>query len=248
MADFIKLPRSWLDSRITSEADYLKAVVYLATKIGENGSVDFSSGDAKMMFGMSPRRYRTFMSLITNDKQIDKQATNRTTNIRFECQIVATPKRQARRQTGDKPTDKQKPTVTTKTSSDTFVLESYVDPRFAEAWLKWLDYRKEINNRYKSPKSERIGYDQFIKKSNNDPIQAMEMVDNTIANGYKGLFPDRSNGTAKPTNTAGDYASRAESRRRMSALASEIVSRDADIILGLYDGQERQSDHRIDKE
>ena len=53
------------------------------------------------------------------------------------------------------------------------------------------------------------------------------------------------NGKAKPTN---DYASRAESRRRMSALASEIVSRDADIILGLYDGPERQSDYSIDTE
>ncbi len=108
MNDYIKLPRSWLDRRIVSEPDYLKAVAYLATKIDANGSVDFSSGDAKMLFGMSPRRYRTFMSLITSDKQIDKQATNKTTNIKFEYQIVTTAKRQTKRQTSDKQIDKQK--------------------------------------------------------------------------------------------------------------------------------------------
>lgn len=108
MADFIKLPRSWLVSRILSEPDFLRAIVYLATMIEDNGAVDFSSGDANRMFGMSPRRYRTFMALIADGEQIDKQTTNKTTNIRFGCQVVTAPKRQAKRQTSDKQTDKQK--------------------------------------------------------------------------------------------------------------------------------------------
>ena len=67
------LPRSWLETAIISQPDFLKAAVYLAKEINEKGKAEFSSGDAKTMFGMSPRRYRTFMQLITNDKQTDKQ-------------------------------------------------------------------------------------------------------------------------------------------------------------------------------
>lgn len=83
MDDFYHIPRDWLSPKITEADDFLRAVIYLARKINDDGSADFSSGDAKLLFGMSPRRYRTFMSLITNDKLTDKQATNRTTNISF---------------------------------------------------------------------------------------------------------------------------------------------------------------------
>ena len=110
MGDYIMLPRAWLETAITSQADFLSAAVYLAKEINEHGSVKFSSGDANMMFGMSPRRYRTFMQIIASDKQTDKQTTNKTTKIAFDCQSVITTKRQARRQTSDKQTDKQKQT------------------------------------------------------------------------------------------------------------------------------------------
>lgn len=110
MTDYIMLPRAWLEPQITSQPDFLRAAIYLAREINEHGSVQFSSGDANMMFGMSPRRYRTFMQIIANDKQTDKQTTNKTTNIAFDCQMVTPTKRQTRRQTNDKQTDKQKPT------------------------------------------------------------------------------------------------------------------------------------------
>lgn len=83
MNDSYHIPRDWLSARILEADDFLRAAIYLARKINDEGSADFSSGDAKLLFGMSPRRYRTFMSLITSDKLTDKQATNRTTNISF---------------------------------------------------------------------------------------------------------------------------------------------------------------------
>lgn len=108
MNGFYHIPRGWLSPKILAENDFLKAAIYLAKKINDEGSAEFSSGDAKSLFDMSPRRYRTFMSLITSGKLTDKQTTNRTTNISFECQAVARTKRQAPRQTSDKLTDKQK--------------------------------------------------------------------------------------------------------------------------------------------
>lgn len=79
---------------------------------------------------------------------------------------------------------------------------SFVAPEFAEAWDLWLDYRKETKRPYKSEKSERIGYEQLVKKSNNDPKQALEIVKNTIANGYQGLFALKDERKDKRNNSA----------------------------------------------
>ena len=79
---------------------------------------------------------------------------------------------------------------------------SFVAPEFAEAWDLWLDYRKETKRLYKSEKSERIGYEQLVKKSNNDPKQALEIVKNTIANGYQGLFALKDERKDKRNNSA----------------------------------------------
>lgn len=85
-------------------------------------------------------------------------------------------------------------TITSKISTNTLSIDAdFVAPEFAEPWQLWLDYRKETKRPYKSEKSERIGYEQFVKKSNNDPTQALEIVKNTIANGYQGLFSLKDN-------------------------------------------------------
>lgn len=85
-------------------------------------------------------------------------------------------------------------TITSKISTNTLSIDAdFVAPEFAEPWQLWLDYRKETKRPYKSEKSERIGYEQLVKKSNNDPTQALEIVKNTIANGYQGLFSLKDN-------------------------------------------------------
>jgi len=57
---------------------------------------------------------------------------------------------------------------------------------------------------------------------------------------YGELFYYQLNNEPQPATPSADFSSRAQSRRRMSSLASEIVSRDAGTIIGLYDGQEQQ--------
>jgi hypothetical protein len=93
-----------------------------------------------------------------------------------------------------------------------------IDPRFAEAWQLWLEYLKQTTRQYKSKRSERIGYDQFIKKSGGNPQRAMEMVQNTIANGYQGLFPAKSYGNNNST-----YTGRSEERANVADAAEQIL-------------------------
>ena len=58
--------------------------------------------------------------------------------------------------------------------------------RFAEKWAEWIVYKSEIKDSYKSPKSASAKAKQLSKYSEDVAIQ---MIDESIANGYKGIFP-----------------------------------------------------------
>ena len=58
--------------------------------------------------------------------------------------------------------------------------------RFAEKWAEWIIYKQEIKDSYKSPKSAQAKAKQLSRYSEDVAIQ---MIDESIANGYKGIFP-----------------------------------------------------------
>lgn len=62
-----------------------------------------------------------------------------------------------------------------------------------EVWFDFLDHKQEINRQkeqkyFKSEKSERTGLNQLKKKSKNDIETAKKIVEQSRANGWKGLF------------------------------------------------------------
>lgn len=57
--------------------------------------------------------------------------------------------------------------------------------KFAEKWVEWIQYKKEIKDSYKSPKSAEAKAKQLSRYSEDVAIQ---MIDESIANGYKGVF------------------------------------------------------------
>lgn len=228
MNGFITLPRSWLDSRITGNPDFLAAVAYLAKEINEKGVVEFSSGDAKLRFGMSPRRYRTFMSLITGDKLTDKQATNRTTNIAFDCQIVTSTKRQARRQTGDKPNDKQ-------------THKKFIPPTEPEVKAYVLEMGYHFNPEAFVPHYQSKGW-----KVGNEPMKDWRAACRTWETSWKQKYGEQFyyqiNETRQPTS-CDNHASRKAQRDRGLSLAAKIVSQ-SENLLNLYNGEEKDPDTR----
>lgn len=58
--------------------------------------------------------------------------------------------------------------------------------RFAEKWAEWIVYKSQIKDSYKSPKSATAKAKQLSRYSEDVAIQ---MIDESIANGYKGIFP-----------------------------------------------------------
>ena len=74
----------------------------------------------------------------------------------------------------------------------------FVDPAFENAFYRWLRYRKEqFLFIYKSQDSLQACYNKLVKLAGNDPLKAMAIVEQSIANSWKGLFElnEENNGT-----------------------------------------------------
>ena len=57
-------------------------------------------------------------------------------------------------------------------------------------FLEWLDYKKETHKfSYKSERSLQVAYNELLKLSEGKPGIARAVVNQSIANGWKGLFP-----------------------------------------------------------
>lgn len=56
-------------------------------------------------------------------------------------------------------------------------------------WEIWINYKKnQFKFTYKTPASEQIAINQLIKLSENDNLTAKKIIEQSIANGWKGLF------------------------------------------------------------
>lgn len=65
---------------------------------------------------------------------------------------------------------------------------SFIEPQYELCFRRWLKYKKEIKDFYKTQDSIQQAYKNLIKLSNNTPQIAEIIVDNSIGSGYKGLF------------------------------------------------------------
>ena len=64
---------------------------------------------------------------------------------------------------------------------------SYIEDHMRASFEKWLHYKAERNQRYK-PIGMRACYNKLVELSRNDGDIAMQIVDQSIANNYSGLF------------------------------------------------------------
>jgi|WetSurMetagenome_2_1015567.scaffolds.fasta_scaffold22974_7 hypothetical protein len=74
----------------------------------------------------------------------------------------------------------------------------YVNELIKNAWIKFKDYKKtQFNFNYKSVKSEQIAINDFVKLCNNNYDNADKIINQTIVNGWKGLFELKENNTSE---------------------------------------------------
>jgi uncharacterized protein YdaU (DUF1376 family) len=92
----------------------------------------------------------------------------------------------------------------------------YPSSEFQNLWEQWIDYKKEEHkDRYKSTKTEQIAINNLVKLCNGDLKIAEEIVNNSIANKYKGLFEIKYYGQkAAPKNKMQQYIDHFEKAKR----------------------------------
>ena len=81
---------------------------------------------------------------------------------------------------------------------------SFVDFEYLNSFELWLEYKKTKNQKYKTQKSLEICYKNLLTISNNDPDVARQIIENSIANNYSGLFPLKQN-NIQPVGKAQNY-------------------------------------------
>lgn len=77
--------------------------------------------------------------------------------------------------------------------------------KFLENWKNWKDYKKnQYKFNFKTSKSEQIAINHLVKLSNQKESDAIEIINQSIANGWKGFFELKKQSHAKSTTTPED--------------------------------------------
>jgi len=66
---------------------------------------------------------------------------------------------------------------------------SFIDEKFKDIFNEWIKFKKSINDSYKTQQTIEACYHNLIDLSGGDPLKAKLIVQNSVGNKYKGLFP-----------------------------------------------------------
>jgi len=66
---------------------------------------------------------------------------------------------------------------------------SFVEDTLRPAFTAWLQYKNERRDKKYTPRGLQMAYDKLRLLSNGQPEAAQRIVENSIANGWSGLFP-----------------------------------------------------------
>lgn len=66
--------------------------------------------------------------------------------------------------------------------------EDVLDPSFVPVLRKWFDYKASRNEQYRNISAINTLFEYLKKLANNDPVVAMDIVNQSIANNWAGLF------------------------------------------------------------
>lgn len=85
---------------------------------------------------------------------------------------------------------KQNRNILSKVSHGDF---DFISSEFLETFSLWLEYKKDKGQGYKSEKSLKACYNKLVKLSKGDPAIAEQIVNESIANNWAGLFELKNN-------------------------------------------------------
>lgn len=240
MSDYIRLPRSALTENITRDPNLAMLLLYLLGKMGQDGKVSVNTTELCRVYGWSRQQSRTLLCKIKATAGLTTLPTANATTLMFEGQ-KDTPRKQPLPQPPKQPQLQplKRNDGERGATQGALVFEppvhGFVDPVFEDAFTAWLDYKKkQFRFEYKTERSLKAAYADLVRLSGGDPYIATRIVEQSMSNGWKGLFELKSNGT-QPITTTDNAASRKAQRDRGLSLATEIVAR-SENLLSLFNG------------
>jgi hypothetical protein len=101
---------------------------------------------------------------------------------------------------------KQKPSYKDKDNNkDNNKDKEYIDALFLESFEKWMRYKSERKESYKSELSKKSFYNNLIKLSNNNPIIAAQIIEQSISNNWAGIFELKNKSTGDGNRMANGF-------------------------------------------
>lgn len=80
---------------------------------------------------------------------------------------------------------------------------SFIADEFREDYTAWLDYRREIHKPFKTQRSMELNYQAALRLSGNDPKVFKQIIEQSIANGWQGLFELKNTNNNATTSSNG---------------------------------------------
>lgn len=104
--------------------------------------------------------------------------------------------------------------VNTQERDPYFYLSEGMSPNqdLVRKWVHWVEFRKSMRKPYKTKEGEAAAYNRLLKLSESNSLVAIEIIDQSIANEWQGLFPLKND--AKP---ASSLKPKSEARRKYEA-------------------------------
>ena len=81
---------------------------------------------------------------------------------------------------------------------------SYCLPSFIPIMEEWLEYKRNRKEMYKTPASIRKCYNSLLALSDSNPTTAQQIIDQSMANNWAGLFKLKNNGAITNQNSGGN--------------------------------------------
>lgn len=229
MSGIISIPRAVLE--LVPSAVHRGILVCLLERADMNGELVISVRGFADEAGVSYQTMRTALSKLSDNAIINAVPTQRLTRIvicDIGCYNVTPRKRQrSPNATANAMTNQLKP--------EAGVLDmgqprhGFVAPAFERPFAEWLDYKKEqFNFIYRTERSLKAAYDKLVALSGGNPRVASLIVNQSMGNGWKGLFELKNNETGTPRNASprpqgGHAARRKEESGRVADGLRELM-------------------------
>lgn len=203
---------AWFDMLQSARFEDTKQLIGNRLIDVKRGQLPISLRFLASRWGWSTKKVNSFLDCLILDKMIIKETPKETgqtvlticnydkyngdsENGKQEKKQKGNNEETARKQQGNKCNKENKEeiiTITPSSSFDGFDL-SFVHPDFLGVFVEWLEYKKDRKEKYKSEKSLKICYDKLVKLSVDDPVIALEIVNQAIGYNYAGFFELKNN-------------------------------------------------------